>query len=273
MSEEVEPEENNKEKALVTDDLNWEIPEHEYEYIKLSIWDVVFNEKNPRIHGTDEYARLRRSYERFGAGADPIVDQDNVLVAGHARVASLRQNPPKNPVIIFKRIKYPDEATRDGYMVTDNRTSQFSQWDQDKTYQLVTELIEKGVKPLDMAFYEVDMESLKAANAQIDTTGLTGVDARAGLADIRVVKLFFDKEQNYEEYNWFTNHYDITTSGSKVDQTQEFIKYLIALEEFVQSDESDKPKPTYKKPKAKGKTKSKAKSTEPEAEAQEGSEA
>lgn len=97
------------------------------EYIALS--DIKPYENNPRMND-DAVKYVENSIKEFGFKVPIIIDQNNVIVAGHTRLkAAEKLGLEKAPCI------RADDLTEDqikAFRIADNKVAEFSSWDLEK---------------------------------------------------------------------------------------------------------------------------------------------
>ena len=98
-------------------------------------------ESNPRLINDDAIEKVATSIKEFGFKVPIIVDEDNVIVAGHTRkLAAQLIGMDEVPVIIA------DDLTEEqikAFRLADNKVSEFSEWDFDKLEEEINS-IESG---------------------------------------------------------------------------------------------------------------------------------
>ncbi len=83
---------------------------------------------NPRVHNTRQINALAKSIEAFGFVAPVIADENNILIAGDARVEAARKiGLAEVPVV---RVEHLDENQKRALMIADNRLTDLSTWDE-----------------------------------------------------------------------------------------------------------------------------------------------
>ena len=114
---------------------------------------------NPREHSERNINDIQRSIKRFG-WTNPIIVRkaDNMIVAGHGRVeAAQKQGLEKVPVIYVEMTENDAKL----YSITDNRTSETSQWDIVSLDDLMKELSEvPDIVLEDTGFHADELEGL-----------------------------------------------------------------------------------------------------------------
>ena len=113
------------------------------------------NPKNVRTHPKKQIALLSRAIEQFGVVVPVVVDENLVILAGHARAEAAKASGFKTvPVIILSGLS---EAKRRAYMLADNKIAEMAGTDRQAAALEIGEL-----QPL-----------LEAEGLSIDLTGFT----------------------------------------------------------------------------------------------------
>jgi len=123
------------------------------EEIKIS--DIENHPKNPKQHPENQIRLIQKSIERFGWTNPVILDKNNRILAGHARVkAAIEKGYDTIPAIRTELTG--DEA--DAYLLADNRLSDIAPYDRDILAELLSDL------PKDLAeitgFNQVQVDAL-----------------------------------------------------------------------------------------------------------------
>jgi DNA modification methylase len=112
----------------------------------------------PRRHPKSQIRSLTKSIEAFGFNVPILVDADDCVVAGHARLAAASSlGLTQVPVI---RLDHLDERAAKAFMVADNRLSELSDWDEALLATVMQELSE-----VELSF---DIEAIGFSMAEID---------------------------------------------------------------------------------------------------------
>lgn len=85
-------------------------------------------DQNPRIISTDATSAVAASIEEFGFLNPIVIDQNNVILAGHNRYKAAKQIGLKTVPTLKTTIS---ELKAKGYRIASNRTGEISQWDRD----------------------------------------------------------------------------------------------------------------------------------------------
>ena len=86
-------------------------------------------EKNARTHSDKQVAQIRASIERFGFVNPILVDDDNVVIAGHGRLEAAKLLGMAEAPIA--RLSHLTPAEVRAYRLADNKLAELSGWDQD----------------------------------------------------------------------------------------------------------------------------------------------
>ena len=109
---------------------------------------------NAKTHPPDQIALIERSIREYGWTVPVLVDENDVLIAGHARVEAARNlGIATVPTIRLDHLT-PDQAR--AYRLADNRLTEIGGWD--------TELL------------RAELEALDAVDFDLDLTGFTRED-------------------------------------------------------------------------------------------------
>lgn len=85
--------------------------------------------KNARIHSDRQLHQIAKSIESFGFTVPVLIDDKDVILAGHARVAAARKIGLQTvPTILIRDLS---DAQKRAYVIADNRIAQLSGWDVD----------------------------------------------------------------------------------------------------------------------------------------------
>lgn len=100
----------------------------EKEYLKLNIKDITPYGNNPR-HNDGAVAAVKESIKQCGYVAPIIVDEDNIILAGHTRHKALK-SLKRTEVEVLRISGLTDEQKRK-YRLLDNKTNELAEWDFD----------------------------------------------------------------------------------------------------------------------------------------------
>jgi len=132
---------------------------------------------NPRNHSERNVDDILQSMKRFG-WTNPIIARrdDNMVIAGHGRIEAARLNGTEQVPVIFTDFTENDAKL---YSITDNRTSETSDWDLVALNDLVKELDEMPDIDLDdSGFTSEELDDL-LADVSMDLDQYADKDADA----------------------------------------------------------------------------------------------
>lgn len=141
------------------------------EYVKLS--DLKVYDKNARMHSEQQILQVMNSISEFTFTNPVLIDENNVLIAGHGRsMAAERLGMFEVPAI---RLVGLSEDKRKALRIADNQIALNSTWDMD--------LLAQEIQDLQLADYNLDV--LGFSDEEIDSllNGLSDDEDSAGLTD------------------------------------------------------------------------------------------
>lgn len=107
----------------------------------IAVSKLVPHEQNPRKHSKKQIRQIAESIKTFGFKVPVMVDANNRLICGHGRIEACKLlGIEKVPAI---RADDLDEAKIRAYMITDNRLTENSEWDEEllaDNFKILTEL-------------------------------------------------------------------------------------------------------------------------------------
>ncbi len=119
--------------------------------------DLKFYTRNTRTHSEDQVAQLSESIKEFGFTNPVLIDEDNVLIAGHGRTAAAKLLGLKEIPSI--RLAGLSEAQRKALRIADNKLALDAGWDEELLAIELQELEDIG---FDVSLTGFDFEELEA---------------------------------------------------------------------------------------------------------------
>lgn len=103
---------------------------------------------NPRKHPDKQIVKLMASISEFGFAAPILIDIDNVIIAGHARLeAARRLGLSEVPVLVADQWS---KAQVKAYRLADNRLAELGSWDEDLLAVELASIIELDETPIEL---------------------------------------------------------------------------------------------------------------------------
>src|ERR1019366_3146860 len=145
--------------------------------IQIERWPIerlIPRANNPRTHSAAQVAQLAASMREWGWTNPVLVDGDDVILAGHARVLAARKLGMKEvPVIVLRHLS---PAQRRALVIADNQLAiEGAGWDEDMLRIELAILHEEDYN-LDLVGFD-DIELQRLLEAQEAAEGLTDEDA------------------------------------------------------------------------------------------------
>jgi DNA modification methylase len=104
----------------------------------LLIGEIKPYQRNPRRHDDRQIDYLVRSIREFGFLVAILIDQDNCIVAGHARFEAARRLGLKRVPTV--RVEHLTPAQVKAYRIADNRSTELSEWHQNNLHLEIVDL-------------------------------------------------------------------------------------------------------------------------------------
>jgi DNA modification methylase len=103
---------------------------------RVPIQDLRLNANNSRLHPKKQIVKLARAIKEFGFLIPALIDPENIIIAGHARVeAATTLGLPEVPCI---RANHLSEGQKRAFAILDNRLTEDATWD----FQLLAKELE-----------------------------------------------------------------------------------------------------------------------------------
>lgn len=113
---------------------------------------VLTYAKNPRKHPEKQVVKLMASIREFGVAMPILVDDDTIIIAGHAVFeAAKRLGIKQVPIIVADQWS---KAQVRAYRLSANRLAELSQWDEDLLRFELAAVIEFDETPIDLLGWE-----------------------------------------------------------------------------------------------------------------------
>ena len=108
-------------------------------------------ERNARTHSDAQIDAIAESIRQFGFNSPILIDDDNGVIAGHARLAAARKLGLDTVPCV--RLSHLNDAQRRAYILADNRLAEMAVWD---VPLLSLEVGELTLEDVDLSFLDLD---------------------------------------------------------------------------------------------------------------------
>lgn len=140
-------------------------------YVELDLAELHFNPGNARVHSKSQVANLSRAILEFGFTNPVLVDERNMLIAGHGRAMAAKSIGMT--VIPAIRIKGLSAVKKKQLAISDNALGSQSKWDREALARELNELI----------VLKADLELTHLEPAEIDSVLIDFSDVESDPAD------------------------------------------------------------------------------------------
>lgn len=126
------------------------------EIIYKDIMELKPYENNPRIN-KDAIPKVAESISLFGFRNPVIIDSNNIVVCGHTRILAAKQlNIKEIPCIVINDLT---EEQINAFRIIDNKTNEFSRWDEEKLKDELNKLPAELIKDFDFPdFFSMEVQ-------------------------------------------------------------------------------------------------------------------
>jgi ParB-like chromosome segregation protein Spo0J len=122
------------------------------------IADLIPYARNARTHSDAQIAQIAASMREWGWTMPILVDEDGMIIAGHARVLAARQlSITEVPVIVAHGWT---EAQKRAYVIADNRLAQNAGWDNEVLSVELDDLRDLEFDLDLLGFYKTELNNL-----------------------------------------------------------------------------------------------------------------
>lgn len=116
------------------DSANWAAKE----IVMISETDLVPFERNPRLHNEAQIEAIKKSIIEWGWTAPVVVDEENMVIAGHGRLLAAQElEITEIPCIVAKG--WTDQQ-KQAYVIADNKIYEKGGWDYGAVFNQMKEL-------------------------------------------------------------------------------------------------------------------------------------
>ena len=116
------------------------MPELNLKVVQLPIDVIKARLGNARTHSRKQVAKLAAAIRAYGFVVPVLIDRENVLIAGHARLAASKSEGLSHVPAIYIRHLSPEQIR--ALTIADNRIAELSSWDKELLAKEFSELVE-----------------------------------------------------------------------------------------------------------------------------------
>jgi len=169
------------------------------EYIKVKLNDIIHFERNARKN-SNAVDPVAKSMQRTGYLSPIVVDENNVILAGHTRALALKKMGEKEIEVL--RVEGLTEEQKQEYRIRDNKTGEIAEWDFE-----ILEADFSSDELIDLGFEESEIEKdLKKQTKNINPYQFCHILVSVPIGDIeKVADIIKYCEANGYEYEQSNN--------------------------------------------------------------------
>jgi hypothetical protein len=143
---------------------------------QIAVDELIPYENNPRKHSRAQIEQICDSIEEFGFVAPIIIDEANIVIAGHGRLqAAQKIGLSRIPAV---RVAHLSDSQKRALRVADNRLTERAEWDLEGLAEEIKAL-ESEEYDLDILGFDADwLERINLASLGITSAGAIGAISR-----------------------------------------------------------------------------------------------
>lgn len=120
--------------------------------------DLKPYKNNSRIHDENQISQIASSIEKFGFTQPILVDENNIVLAGHGRLmAAQKLGLQSVPVIVLDKLS---DAQKKAYVIADNKIGQNSKWNNEVLRIEIEDIAKDGFDVDVLAFNDKELSKL-----------------------------------------------------------------------------------------------------------------
>ena len=133
-----------------------------YSHFLVRVSDIVPYGKNAREHSREQVTQIINSIREFGFTSPVLLDHENVLIAGHGRLAAAREmGMTELPAIVIEGLS---DTQKQAVRLADNKLALNASWDDDLLRSELMDLREVGFDLALTGFGEIEIAGLFPAD-------------------------------------------------------------------------------------------------------------
>ena len=145
---------------------------HNIEYLKLDKLSAY--ETNSRTHSDDQIDQIAASITEFGFTNPILIDENNVIIAGHGRLEAAKQLKLDEAPCL--RLSHLSEAQKKAYVIADNKLALNAGWDELLLRNEVLDLQDLSYDLKLLGFSEEELNAMLAGIAEEEMPDLASGD-------------------------------------------------------------------------------------------------
>ena len=122
-----------------------------------NIGELIPYERNPKVHPESQIRQLANSIKQWGWTVPILVDEDNMVIAGHGRLYAAQELGMETAPCIVAR-GWSDKQKR-AYVIADNKLAENGSWDVGLYYAELKHLAQQEFS-LDLIGVDIDLSDL-----------------------------------------------------------------------------------------------------------------
>ena len=181
--------------------------------------------ENPRKISEKAIDKVALSIKEFGWQQPIVVDENNVIIAGHTRHKAAEKLGIRE-VPILKAVGLSEDKVR-AYRFMDNRSHEESAWDWDKAVKEISELLDENkIDEKLLGFDEGEFDYIKLRFQEMETDKQISEDKENNEGDesVKTSNTFTnpsDENQKYVEFSVLLSETDRKELYQKLNETKE----------------------------------------------------
>jgi hypothetical protein len=190
----------------------------------LDITQIKPYPENPRKISDKAVDKVALSIKEFGWQQPIVVDEHNVIIAGHTRHKAAEKLGIRE-VPVLKAIGLSEDKVR-AYRFMDNRSHEESAWDWDKAVKEISELLDKNkIDEALLGFDEGEFDYIKLRFQEMETDKQISDDKENGGDEtVKTSNTFSnpsDENQKYVEFSVLLSETDRKELYQKLNETKD----------------------------------------------------
>ena len=121
----------------------------------VSISELKPYDRNAKLHGEAQLAKLCESIREFGFVSPILIDEEKNIIAGHGRIMAAKEIGMAEVPAVF--VEGLTDEQRRAYIIADNRLTELGGWDEDLLKEELDQLQKEGFN-IDLTGFNIDDE-------------------------------------------------------------------------------------------------------------------